>query len=603
MKTPLHEFLENCYAEIKTDVSGHVADYIPELSKADPDQFALSLATLDGHVYDIGDCQSTFTIQSISKAFVFALALETLGQERVESIVSVEPSGEAFNSIRLTAENKPFNPMVNAGAIACSGLIVSAEGEEAFEKIRGILCRFAGRELLVDNAVYQSESLTGDRNRAIAWLLRNYARLPANVDNVVDVYFKQCSILVNAHDLAIMAATLANNGVNPVTGDRVISEYVASRTLSVMTSAGMYDYAGQWIYRVGIPAKSGVGGGIIASLPAVIGLGTFSPKLDGYGNSVRGIRVCEKISSYFNLHVLSRKNDISTCILADYTLKGISSRRVRRATEVAALAKHQEEVRIIELVGALSFSSLDYLCRSIIEDMGKIRYLILDMARVPEISIAAIKLLDNLTRNLRSDGITVLFSGANTDVLKAISEISGTDTISRTEFRILDEALEWAENQILAYNPEYAQNAEFITLGEQFLLSNFSGHEIADMEQLCVERVYRQGEKIFSFGEPALSIFFLQSGAVSIKLPNGVILSELSAGMSFGELALIEDKRSADVWADTDVKCLELMMDSYVSFCRKHVGGGEKFLLNAARLLTQRLRLANSKVNNLTTRR
>jgi len=260
-------------------------------------------------------------------------------------------------------------------------------------------------------------------------------------------------------------------------------------------------------------------------------------------------------------------------------------------------------VRIIELVGALSFSSLDYLCRSIIEDMGKIRYLILDMARVPEISIAAIKLLDNLTRNLRSDGITVLFSGANTDVLKAISEISGTDTISRAEFRILDEALEWAENQILAYNPEYAQNAEFITLGEQFLLSNFSGHEIADMEQLCVERVYRQGEKIFSFGEPALSIFFLQSGAVSIKLPNGVILSELSAGMSFGELALIEDKRSADVWADTDVKCLELMMDSYVSFCRKHVGGGEKFLLNAARLLTQRLRLANSKVNNLTTRR
>ena len=196
MNTPLHEFLENCYAEIKTDDSGHVADYIPELSKADPNKFGLSLATLDGHVYDVGDCQSTFTIQSISKAFVFALALETLGQERVESIVSVEPSGEAFNSIRLTAENKPFNPMVNAGAIACSGLIVSAEGDEAFEKIRQILCRFSGRELLVDNAVYQSESLTGDRNRAIAWLLRNYARLPANVDKVVDVYFKQCSILV-----------------------------------------------------------------------------------------------------------------------------------------------------------------------------------------------------------------------------------------------------------------------------------------------------------------------------------------------------------------------------------------------------------------------
>lgn len=603
MKTPLHEFLENCYEEIKSDSSGHVADYIPELSKADPDKFALSLATLDGHVYDIGDCESTFTIQSISKAFVFALALERLGQERVESIVSVEPSGEAFNSIRLTAENKPFNPMVNAGAIACSGLIVSAEGDEAFEKIRKILCRFAGRELLVDNEIYQSESLTGDRNRAIAWLLRNYARLPANVDNVVDVYFKQCSILVNAHDLAIMASTLANNGINPVTGDQVISEYVAARTLSVMTSAGMYDYAGQWIYRVGIPAKSGVGGGIIASLPAVMGLGTFSPKLDGYGNSVRGIRVCEKISSYFNLHVLSRKNDIATCILADYTLKGISSRRVRRATEVAELVKHQDDVRIIELVGALSFSSLDYLCRLIIERMDKMRFLILDMARVPGISIAAVKLLDIMVRKFRSDGITVLFSGANADITKAISEISVSDIISHQEFTILDEALEWTENQLLANSPGYAQDAEFIVLGEQFLLSDFSDQEIADLEQLCVERRYRQGEKIFSYGEPAVSIFFLQSGAVSIKLPNGVILSKLSAGMSFGELALIEDKRSADVWADTDIKCLELMLNSYISFCKKNVGGGEKLLLNAARLLTQRLRLANSKVNNLTSRR
>lgn len=603
MKTPLHEFLENCYEEIKSDSSGHVADYIPELSKADPDKFALSLATLDGHVYDIGDCESTFTIQSISKAFVFALALERLGQERVESIVSVEPSGEAFNSIRLTAENKPFNPMVNAGAIACSGLIVSAEGDEAFEKIRKILCRFAGRELLVDNEIYQSESLTGDRNRAIAWLLRNYARLPANVENVVDVYFKQCSILVNAHDLAIMASTLANNGVNPVTGDQVISEYVAARTLSVMTSAGMYDYAGQWIYRVGIPAKSGVGGGIIASLPAVMGLGTFSPKLDGYGNSVRGIRVCEKISSYFNLHVLSRKNDIATCILADYTLKGISSRRVRRATEVAELVKHQDDVRIIELVGALSFSSLDYLCRLIIERMDKMRFLILDMARVPGISIAAVKLLDIMVRKFRSDGITVLFSGANADITKAISEISVSDIISHQEFTILDEALEWTENQLLANSPGYAQDAEFIVLGEQFLLSDFSDQEIADLEQLCVERRYRQGEKIFSYGEPAVSIFFLQSGAVSIKLPNGVILSKLSAGMSFGELALIEDKRSADVWADTDIKCLELMLNSYISFCKKNVGGGEKLLLNAARLLTQRLRLANSKVNNLTSRR
>ena len=177
MKAPLQQFLEKCYDDMVHDLSGNVADYIPELSKCDPDRFGISLATLDGHVYDIGDCDLPFTIQSISKAFVFALALERLGSDHVESVISVEPSGEAFNAIRLTADNRPFNPMVNAGAIACSGLIVTKEGRNAFNNIHETLSRFAGRELGIDEAVYQSESLTGDRNRAIAWLLRNYSRV------------------------------------------------------------------------------------------------------------------------------------------------------------------------------------------------------------------------------------------------------------------------------------------------------------------------------------------------------------------------------------------------------------------------------------------
>lgn len=262
MKAPLQHCLEQCYNELVHDLSGNVADYIPELSKCDPDRFGISLATLDGHVYDIGDCYIPFTIQSISKAFVFALALENLGLDQVEKVISVEPSGEAFNSIRLTADNRPFNPMVNAGAIACTGLIVSKEGKGAFNKIHETLSLFAGRSLGIDEAVYKSEMLTGDRNRAIAWLLRNYSRLPEGVDDVLDAYFKQCSILVTAHDLAIMAATLANNGINPVTGEQIISPHVVARTLSVMTSSGMYDYAGQWLYKVGIPAKSGVGGSL-----------------------------------------------------------------------------------------------------------------------------------------------------------------------------------------------------------------------------------------------------------------------------------------------------------------------------------------------------
>jgi glutaminase len=243
VRPPLFRFLERCHAEIAGDSTGTIADYIPELAKADPADFGVSVATTDGHVYEIGDSAVPFTIQSISKAFVFALALETIGAERVESVIGVEPSGEAFNSIRLRTDNRPFNPMVNAGAIACSGLIYDAQGDGAFGQILETLGRFAGRALDVDEAVFASERVTGDRNRAIAYLLRNYAVIKGDVDAILDVYFRQCSVLVTARDSAVMAATLANRGRNPLSGDQVVSPYAVARTLSVMTSSGMYDYA------------------------------------------------------------------------------------------------------------------------------------------------------------------------------------------------------------------------------------------------------------------------------------------------------------------------------------------------------------------------
>src|ERR1700744_592926 len=315
-KPPLQRFLDRCHADFLTETSGEVAHYIPELSKANPALFGIGLATLDGHVYEVGDTRVPFTIQSMSKPFVFALALDSLGASRVESVIGVEPSGDPFNSIRLNAENPPFNPMVNAGAIACSGLIHEAKGAGAFEHIRQALGRFAGRELAMDESVYASESANGDRNRAIGYLLRNSGVIIEDVSAVLDVYFRQCSVLVTARDIAVMAATLANRGINPVTGEQVITPYAISRTLSVMTSSGMYDYAGEWIYRVGIPAKSGVGGGILAALPARLGLGSYSPRLDKHGNSVRGIKVCEALSAHYDLHMLNRSDDARNSIIA-----------------------------------------------------------------------------------------------------------------------------------------------------------------------------------------------------------------------------------------------------------------------------------------------
>src|SRR5258706_2993277 len=272
-----------------------------------------------------------------------------------------------------------------------------------------MLGRFAGRALDVDEAVFDSERRTGDRNRAIAYLLRNYGIIKGDVAEVLDVYFRQCSVLVTARDLALMAATLANGGVNPLTGERVISPYTVSRTLSVMTSSGMYDFAGEWIYRVGIPAKSGVGGGILAALPAQFGLGSFSPRLDAHGNSVRGVKVCEEMSKHFDLHILNDTSDVRGCIVTDYDLTCVSPRG-RQSHEQNILDEHKSDVRVMELTGTLTFANADYIARRVGAN-SSLQLLIVDFGRVPGMSVGAAKILADLFRTLRAGGITPVFSG------------------------------------------------------------------------------------------------------------------------------------------------------------------------------------------------
>ena len=600
MQPPLQRFLTRCHEQFADDHSGSVADYIPELTKADPAHFGISLATIDGYVYEIGDSAAPFTIQSISKAFVFALALETLGADRVEAVIGVEPSGEAFNSIRLTADNRPFNPMVNAGAIACSGLIREAERDDAFELIRKTLSRFAGRELGVDEAVFASERATGDRNRAIAWLLHNYSVLRGDVDAALDVYFRQCSVLVTARDLAVMAATLANNGVNPLTGEQIVTPYAVARTLSVMTSSGMYDYAGEWGYRVGMPAKSGVGGGIVAALPAQLGLGTFSPRLDSHGNSVRGLKVCEALSSHFELHVLNRSGDVRTCVIADYGVAGVSSRRSRQPHEQKILEERNDQIRVIELVGALTFATTDYVSRRLAGDQPNMRFLTLDFRRVPNITKGAARLLGEVISSLANRGVTTILAGfeATSPLSDAIRAWTADEPKLR-RFSMLDDAIEWAEDQVIYRYGGFARLTKITLVSEQALLAGFAAEEIAELAKLCASRAYQAGQRIIGAGKSATSVFFLQCGMVSVKLHSGVRLASLAPGMAFGEMALIEHARSADVWADTSVQCLELSLSAYADFRTSHPESGERIMRNLATLLARRLMLANSKVDQL----
>ncbi|MGA7396728.1 MAG: glutaminase A, partial [Solirubrobacterales bacterium] len=304
--SPVQALLESLHQRHAGDFSGEVASYIPELATADPALFGICLVTADGKVYEVGDTRQQFTIQSISKPLTYALALEAIGEEAVRQHVDVEPSGEAFNSITLQpGTGIPLNPMVNAGAIATTSMIEPIGFDRPIDRILNEYSAFAGRDLEIDESVYESESLTGNRNRAIAYLLKNSNVFDGAVDDVVETYFRQCSTLVDCRDLGIIAATLASTGVNPVTRQRVLRENTVKNVLSVMASCGMYDGAGDWLYSVGLPAKSGVAGGIIAVLPGQLGIAIYSPALDVHGNSFRGVKVCEELSETLHLHVMS----------------------------------------------------------------------------------------------------------------------------------------------------------------------------------------------------------------------------------------------------------------------------------------------------------
>lgn len=304
--SPFRNYLQDLYEKYRSLNDGKVADYIPELALAKAEWFGICIVTADGQIFEVGDCEQLFTVQSISKAFVFGLALEDHGREYVNSKVSVEPTGEAFNSIVLDeVTNRPYNPMVNAGAIATADLIKGKNSTERLKRMLEMFKRYTGRNHEINVPVFLSEKETGYRNKAMAYLMLNFGMVSHKIDETLDLYFQQCSVLVNAKDLAMLAATLANGGINPVTKERAIDEKYVQDVISVMLTCGMYDASGEWAYRVGIPAKSGVGGGITAVVPGKLGIGTFSPPLDAKGNSTRGIKVCEDISKDFGLHLFN----------------------------------------------------------------------------------------------------------------------------------------------------------------------------------------------------------------------------------------------------------------------------------------------------------
>ncbi|MBT9520327.1 MAG: glutaminase A [Dechloromonas sp.] len=562
MQSPIQVYLDDLCMRLASTHAGELANYIPELSKADPDWFGISIVTMDGVVYSTGDSEQKFTIQSISKPFVYASALADRGVDFVMGKVGVEPSGDAFNSISLNPKTgAPLNPMINAGAIATASLVQGETTEEQWERIVDSLSTFAGRPLCMDEDVYRSESETGFRNRAIAWMLKNFGIIDGEPMASLENYFRQCSLLVDCRDLAYMAATLANGGVHPITGERALPLEHVERVLSVMATCGMYDFAGSWLYEIGMPAKSGVGGGIIAVLPGRFGIGIFSPRLDSKGNSVRGIKVCQHLSRDFGLHVFSRSGEPGMALGRIYTAAQAPSKRQPSPDMRSYLNEHAHRIKYLCLHGYLAVDGVEYVIRRMIDMAADSSCFILDMHQVDGISDSAARLLHDARLQLAGDNIALVFSRIHGRhaIEHPLSTTSPKADHGYLSFEDNDLAVEWCENYLLG---DLARATEAtVSLGDCVMLLGLPSELMALVANAVVKKRFVQGEAILTTGEAGNGhVFFIEKGYVSILVPleDGAHqrIASLGPGMSFGEMVLLgQTTRSATVVADCDVNC------------------------------------------------
>ncbi|MEA3211930.1 MAG: glutaminase [Chthoniobacter sp.] len=600
--SPILDRLEELHRELAGATEGDVATYIPELAKADPRWFGICLVTANGAVYETGDSRQPFTIQSISKPFVYGLALEDRGRSEVLAKIGVEPTGDAFNSISLDPRTgRPRNPMINAGAIAATGLIEGKTSQIRLKRMLAMFELYAGRELLVDDAVYQSESETGHRNRAIGHMLRNFGILTDDPIPVVETYFRQCAVSVTCHDLAVMAATLANRGTNPITGEQAIrGEYVES-VLAVMGTCGMYDYAGEWLYNVGMPAKSGVSGGVIAVLPGQLGIGVFSPPLDPQGNSVRGIGVCNALSRHWDLHLFNRSSVGNTAIRLKSTAAEFNSKRVRSALETNVLRTSGACISLYQLQGNLTFATAEVVVRNLGENADAIESLILDFKRVMTANESACRLFHDVVCKFAAVGRAVVFT--HLDSITPFKRYMKGRLGSRFEelFQVFDDndaALEWCEDRLLARILPGLPGGEAVGPREYELFSGLPPGDVETIVALLDRRTYQAGETIINAGDEANELFLLASGSVSVilTLASGRPrrLATFSAGMSFGEMAIIDRApRSAMIIADSPVVCDRLPLEAFAALDVTHPGIKIKLLDNVSRGLSRKLRKAN----------
>jgi glutaminase len=596
----IRRYLEELHARHAAVQEGEVATYIPELATADPSHFGICLATVDGALYEVGDTRVPFTIQSISKPLTYGLALERLGWDAVHERVGLEPSGGAFNEVSLApGTGVPVNPMINAGAIACAALI-AATSDDPSALLLEAYSRYAGRALEVAENVYRSESETGHRNRAIAHLLRNFKVIEPPADVAVDLYFRQCSVLADCRDLATIAGTFANGGVNPLTGVRALDEGIVRNVLSVMTSCGMYDGAGEWLVEVGLPAKSGVSGGVLAVLPGRLGIAVFSPPVDAQGNSVRGVAVCRDVSRELALHLVRPGERPAPPVRMTYTLGKRGSKRVRGDAERRAIAAGADATAVFELQGELGFTAGEALTRDLERREPPPDLVVLDLRRVLRVDVGGLRVLTALGAEL--DGRSGSLVLASDDVLDENASLGGAPP-GALRFANLDLALEWCEDELLRRLGATVPKTE-VGVADHQLLAGLSPEELEQvMTELGVVTA-EPGSFVVRRGEPAAEVYLVTRGILSVVVGEGDVvdrrLTTVSAGMTFGEIAYVSrGVRTADVRADSEVECRTLSFRVIDGFRETNPVLHGKLLTNLLGVVVSSLGVMTSEVGHL----
>lgn len=536
------EYLQRVVEDLREVEGGAVKDSIPALANADPHPIGIAVATVDGAIYQAGDSKQEFCIQSISKAFTYAQALTDRGMDGVFEKIDVEPSGDAFNEISLQPETgRPANPMINAGAIAATSLVKNTAHGTRRERILRLYSRLAGRQLRINKTIHAQEHRSGDRNRALGWLLSSRDIIEGDPTDALEDYFAQCSVMLNCVDLARMGATLAAGGVNPLSGERVLDTQVVSDVLSVMYTCGMYDDAGRWALKVGLPAKSGVAGGIIAVLPGQLAVAVFSPPLDQHGNSVRGVAACERLTQDLDLHFARTERNGHSTVRSEYYLSEAPSLMRRNDAANEVLEEHGEDVRIVELQGDLRFAGAETAIRTIREAARECTYVLVDIRQVDGLARYVMPLLGRTSEQLE-----------NAQRHLAIIAEKGSEHTQDldhpvTVFPTRAEALTWAEDRILEKfgGPECMPDKVHST--DSDLLSSLSDDDVAEIRSKTTRVEWPAGTTVLRAGQRFEGVYMVVSGNVEItrRSPTGerVELEVLGPGKSFGEVALGTDSR------------------------------------------------------------